>query len=158
MAGQNKTKGFSVAKTYKSPSYCKLREITSCNQKDITNGQIWCYIKFAFTNCPDAQVESGSCAGVAGKAKMGTCQTEKVDGDITQITMYESFYGGKGASSAEFRPMPSGFALKFRNSGNTNLFGSVGDRSKTWTPENVVGQRAQLYGITLDTFGQADFL
>jgi len=72
--------------------------------------------------------------------------------------MYESYYGGLSPNSAAFRPMPSGFSLKFSNSGYTNLFGSVGDRAKKWTPSNFVGERAQLYGVTIDTVGQADFL
>lgn len=96
-------------------------------------------MKFAFTNCPDKEVVSGKCAGNINKSEIGNCHTEKVDGDITEINMYESYYGGRGPSSANFRPMPSGFSLKFKNSGFTNLYGSVGDRAKKWTPKNVVG-------------------
>jgi len=67
--------------------------------------------------------------------------------------MYESFY--KGLKST---PQPSGFSLKFSRSGNTNLFGKIGNNSKKWTPENVFGEKAQLFGVTIDTKGQADFL
>jgi len=117
----------------------------------MTNGPIWCYMRQRFTNCPDSIIHSGECA----KGKNTTdCKTSKVDGDIQEIWMYESTY-----KSIPTQKMPSGFTLKFSRSGWTNLFGSVGDdKVKKWSVRNVVGQRAQMLGVTLDTKAQADFL
>ena len=93
-------------------------------------------------------VNSGECA----KGKNVTdCKTSKVDGDIQEIWMYGSSYK-KFIGTTETRMMPSGFTLKFSRSGWTNLFGSEGDDVvKKWNVNNVVGQRAQLLGVTLDT-------
>jgi len=68
--------------------------------------------------------------------------------------MYESLYKGRPQE-----PQPSGFYLKFSQSGWTPLFGSRGTgTSKNWSVDQVVGGEAQILGITLDTYKQADFL
>lgn len=67
--------------------------------------------------------------------------------------MYESLYQGVGEKQ------PSGFYLKFAQSGWTPLFGETGiNVPKKWNVGNVVGGEAQLLGVTLDTKAQADFL
>lgn len=67
--------------------------------------------------------------------------------------MYETLY--KGAV------VPSGFYLKFSISGWTPIFGASdlnNLRPKKWNVSGVVGKRAQLFGVTYDNLGQADFL
>ena len=141
---------FSTRQTDKAESYCRLREITSCNQKKTTNGPIWCKMTQRFTNCPDMTVHSGECVK---DENVGQCVTHKVDGDIQAITMYESYYKGNTKKT-----MPSGFSLKFSRSGSF-MWGSTGNnKPKSWTVKNVVGQRAQLFGVTYDSTFQADYL
>jgi hypothetical protein len=140
MAGNTNTKNGNVhvKTTSRVPSYCRLREITSCNEKDISRGQLWCYMKMRFTNCPDQVMSTTNCEGTFA-SNVGKCQTEKVDGDIQAITMYESTHFGKN------KHMPSGFSLKFSRSGETGYFGSTGDqptKAIRWTNINVVGRRA----------------
>ena len=79
----------SVVETQAAPSYCKLRAVTSCNQKKVSNGPIWCYLRFAFNNCPDSFVVSGECKD---EAKRGECVSSDVEGGIQEIWMYESYY------------------------------------------------------------------
>jgi len=69
--------------------------------------------------------------------------------------MYESLYKGKAAE-----PQPSGFYMKFSNSGWTPIFGEKGtNKPKKWQAgTSVSGGRAQLVGVTLDVKAQADFL
>jgi len=134
----------SDSETVRSPQFCKLREITSCNQKKIINGPIWCSLRFRFTNCPDKTVYSGECAG--GK-NLGDCTTAKVEGDLQEAWMYESLYQGRAGE-----PVPSGFYLKFSVTGWTTIFGQTGTNSpKKWNAKNVIGGRAQLLGVTYDS-------
>lgn len=68
--------------------------------------------------------------------------------------MYESLY-----RSQPGYVMPSGFYLKFAQTGWTPLFGTTGaNNPKKWSVAEVVGGEAQLFGVTFDTKGQADFL
>lgn len=54
--------------------------------------------------------------------------------------------------------MPSGFYLKFGDSGWTKLFGSTGSNTpKKWSASTgACGGKAQLAGVTYDGSGQAD--
>lgn len=104
-----------------------------------------------FTNCESITVKSDQCTGGISKADL--CVSEKVDGDITDIWMYESNYQGKIG-----HVMPTGFYLRFSNSKWTKVFGSIGsNKPKKWSAKNVSGGRAQLMGVTYDSKGVADF-
>jgi len=152
MGGKFYPKTSKVA-TFKAKPWCRIVSIESCNQAFTANGPIWCYMKMIFDprdNCPDQVVTSGECKGAKN---IGQCHKEEVAGDLNAIWMYESLYKGRKAE-----PQPSGFYLKFGNKW-TRLFGSTGTKkAKKWNSSVVEGGRAQFYGVTLDTFKQADFL
>lgn len=66
--------------------------------------------------------------------------------------MYESLFKGRPD-----QPVPSGFYLKFSNSGWSPLFGSTGTKIvKKWSASSVVKQVAYLQGVVYDAQNEAD--
>jgi hypothetical protein len=137
--------------TNKVNSWCRIKQVTSCNQKNMANGPIWCYLKTAYHNCPDQISNSGECSN---QKNIGECTTAEVRGSIQEIQMYESLYRGQPDE-----PMPSGFYLKFTDSSWSPLFGSTGTKvAKKWKVSTVIGGQAQLLGVIFDAQKESNFM